>query len=74
MPCGCAAGNYVIFDNGFEAVIHRTGCPEPARDAWIEALLGARLRFHLPENTIEAGRLYRRWSQLYHGHAPFEIA
>lgn len=38
------------------------------RDAWIEAVLGARLRFHA--SSVEDvrtywGGVYRRWAQLY---------
>jgi hypothetical protein len=36
-------------------------------DGWMEALLGARLRFHANAMTIQqAEPIYRRWSQLYH--------
>jgi hypothetical protein len=46
----------------------------PAADRWIEALLGARLRFHAgpgggafdPAAVAYWGRVYKRWSQLYH--------
>ena len=43
----------------------------PDSDRWIEAVLGARLRFHasvtpgIPGSTYWSG-VYRRWSQLYH--------
>lgn len=54
---------------------------ESARDRWIEALLGARLRFHGGPQLVDRDpdpvrrafdqtywrRTYRRWSQLYHG-------
>lgn len=51
---------------------------ENARDRWIEALLGARLRFHATDDVNDSDpvrrayartywrHVYRRWSQLYH--------
>jgi hypothetical protein len=39
-----------------------------ARDRWIEALLGGRLRFHTYNTTVEAGYwipVYERWQELY---------
>ena len=48
---------------------------ERASDRWIEALLGARMRFHIDRDPASL-RLrredywqatYTRWSQLYHG-------
>jgi hypothetical protein len=71
MLCDCRA--VTVTASGFSVILHREGCPQPARDAWIEALLGARLRFHVEQvdddgsMPIDVARTtYRRWSQLYH--------
>lgn len=52
---------------------------DPDEDRWIEALLGARMRFHEADRDQPT---YRRWSQLYHrlydpafhGQPPFDPA
>jgi hypothetical protein len=40
----------------------------PDVDRWMEAVLGARLRFHARdiERTEYWGSVYKRWAQLYH--------
>ncbi len=50
---------------------HEQGFHPTVGDRWIEALLGARLRFHHASMTqAEGGRVYKRWSQLYHSDHP----
>ena len=47
---------------------------EERLDRWLEALMGARLRFHCIDEPKAHfgywGRVYKRWSQLYHQQHP----
>ena len=55
------------------AAYHGAMPREERLDRWIEAVLGARLRFHVPRGGIDTahtlaywGATYTRWQELYH--------